>query len=73
LSLKPQGLGRIAAAIGGFLILIGIVLMAVFALILLDRFSIETLLTSDFLMLFMTAMLVVGVLDLVSAMLLLRG
>jgi hypothetical protein len=66
-------LGRIAAAIGGFLILIGIVLMAVFALILLDRFSIETLLTSDFLMLFMTAMLVVGVLDLVSAVLLLRG
>lgn len=66
-------MGRIAAAIGGFLILIGIVLMAVFALILLDRFSIETLLTSDFLMLFMTAMLVVGVLDLVSAVLLLRG
>lgn len=73
MSLKPRKLGRIAAAIGGFLIMMGIVMIGVFVLVSFDVFDIETFLSSEYLILFMTALLIIGVLDLVSAIILLRG
>lgn len=72
MSLKPRKLGRTAVAIGGFLIMIGIVMISMLTLIFFDFLDAEAFLNSSYLMLFMTALLIVGVLDLVSAIILLR-
>lgn len=53
--------------------MMGIVMIGVFVLVSFDVFDIETFLSSEYLMLFMTALLIIGVLDLVSAIILLRG
>jgi len=52
--------------------MMGIVMIGMLALIFFDFLDAETFLDSGYLMLFMTALLIVGVLDMVSAIILLR-
>lgn len=52
--------------------MMGVVMVGMLALICFGFLDAETFLNSGYLMLFMTALLIVGVLDLVSAIILLR-
>jgi hypothetical protein len=52
--------------------MIGMVMIGMLALVCFDFLDAETFLNSGYLMLFMAALLMVGVLDLVSAIILLR-
>lgn len=52
--------------------MMGVVMIGMLALIFFDFLDAEALLNSSYLMLFMSALLIVGVLDLVSAIILLR-
>ncbi len=52
--------------------MMGVVMISMLALICFDFLDAETFLSSSYLMLVMAALLIVGVLDLVSAIILLR-
>ncbi len=63
---------RIALAIGGFLIFLGLIIIGFFILAYLNVIDVNTLLNPDYRLLFILILLVLGVLDLVSAVILAR-
>jgi hypothetical protein len=63
-------LGKVAAAIGGFLIMMGMVLMGVFALLLFDILDVAMFMEAEYRALFTLVLLVIGVCDLVSGIIL---
>ena len=75
--MSSHGLSKVAVAIGGFLIFVGIIMIGVFALVLLgviDVGVLERASESDgYRMLSLGVLLVIGVLDLVSGIILRRG
>jgi len=67
--MSSQGLSKAAVAMGGFLILVGITIMGVFALVLSGVVDISVL-RREYQMLFLWVLLVVGVLDVVAGIIL---
>lgn len=63
---------RIALAIGGFLIFLGLIIIGFFILVYLNVIDVNTLLNPEYRLLFILILLVLGVLDLVSAVILAR-
>jgi hypothetical protein len=63
---------RIALAIGGFLIFLGLIIIGFFILAYLNVIDVNTLLNPEYRLLFILILLVLGVLDLVSAVILAR-
>jgi len=66
----PRKLSKVAAAIGGFLIMMGMVLMGIFALLLFDILDVAMFTGSEYRTLFTLVLLVIGVCDLVSGIIL---
>jgi len=62
--------GIAAAAFGGFLIMVGIVMMGVFALVFFNILDITMLMEPQFRTLFILALLTIGICDLVSGIIL---
>lgn len=67
---KPS---RLAVAIGGFLIMMGMILMGAIALTLLNIIDLSAFMNETYLLLFMLALLSVGVLDIIAGIILSRG
>lgn len=65
-------LGKAAAVIGGFLIMVGMILLGVFALSLFNMFDPRFFLEEDVQTVLMWVLLVVGLLDLASGFILLK-
>jgi len=65
-------LSRLAVAIGGFLIMMGMILISVIALTLLNIIDISTLMNETSVSMFMLALLSVGVLDVIAGIILSR-
>ena len=74
LSISPRKLSRVALAIGGFLIFVGVMIMGLFALVLtraVDTSTLEGILENlNYRMLFLGLLLAIGVLDVVSGIIL---
>jgi len=70
---RMRKLSRLAVAIGGFLIMMGMFLMGAIALTLLNIIDISALVNETYLLMFMLALLSVGVLDAIAGILLSRG
>jgi len=70
---NPRRLGKVAVAIGGFIIMVGMVMIGVFALAFFGIFDISALMDTKYLVVFMTALLITGVLDLIAGIILSRG
>ena len=68
---STQWLSRFAVALGGFLIFVGIILIGVFVLIFLGL-DVSILESEKYRMLFLWALLAIGLLDLVSGVILRR-
>jgi len=66
-------LSRLAVAIGGFLIMMGMFLMGAIILTLLNIIDISALVNETYLLIFMMALLSVGVLDVIAGIILSRG
>jgi len=66
----PRKLGKVAAAIGGFLIMMGMILMGIFALLLFDILDVTMFMGSEYQVLFTLVLLAIGVCDLVSGIIL---
>jgi len=66
-------LSRLAVAIGGFLIMMGMSLMSAIALTLLNVIDISALVNETYLLIFMLALLSVGVLDVIAGIILSRA
>ena len=64
-------LGKLAAVIGGFLIMVGMILLGVFALSIFNLFDPSFLIKEDVQLILMWILLVVGILDLASGIILL--
>ncbi len=70
---STQLLSRFAVALGGFLIFVGIMMIGVFVLDILDFVNIISTLESEkYRILFLGALLAIGLLDLVSGIILRR-
>jgi len=65
--------GRLAVAIGGFLIMMGLILVGAIALTMLKIIDVSALVNETYLLLFMLALLSIGVLDVIAGILLSRG
>jgi len=70
---RMRKLSRLAVAIGGFLIMMGMILMGAIALTLLNIIDISAFVNETYLLMFMLALLSVGVLDVIAGILLSRG
>ena len=72
LAISPRRLSRIAVALGGFLIFVGVIMLGVFTLVLTRVFEVSTLETIfiDYRMPFLGILLAIGVLDIVSGIIL---
>jgi hypothetical protein len=66
-------LSRLAVAIGGFLIMMGMILIGAIALTLLNIIDPSAFMNDTYLLLFMVALLSVGVLDIIAGIILSRG
>jgi len=66
-------LSRLAVAVGGFLIMMGMFLVVAIALTLLNIVDVSALVNETYLLVFMLALLSVGVLDVIAGILLSRG
>jgi len=66
-------LSRLAVAIGGFLIMMGMILMGAVVLAGLNVIDITAFMNETYLLLFILALLSVGVLDLIAGIILSRG
>jgi hypothetical protein len=66
-------LSRLAVTIGGFLIMMGMILMGAIVLILLNIVDTSAFMNETYLLLFMLALLSVGVLDIIAGIILSRG
>lgn len=73
LSERIRRLSRLAVAVGGFLIMMGMFLLGVIALALADIIDISALVNETSLLMFMLALLSIGVLDVVAGIILSRG
>jgi len=72
LSERMRKLSRLAVAIGGFLIMMGMILISAVVLTLLNIVDISALLNETYLLMFMLALLSVGVLDVIAGIILSR-
>jgi len=70
---RMRKLSRLAVAIGGFLIMMGMILMGAIALTLLNIIDISALMNQTYLLMFMLALLSVGVLDVIAGLILAHG
>jgi len=70
---NPRRLGKIAVAIGGFIIMVGMVMIGVFALAFFGIFDIGAFMNTKYIVVFMIALLITGVLDLIAGIILSRG
>jgi len=70
---RMRKLSRLAVAIGGFLIMMGMSLMSAIALTLLNVIDISALVNETYLLIFMLALLSVGVLDVIAGIILSRA
>jgi len=66
-------LSRLAVAIGGFLIMMGMILIGAIVLTLLNVIDITAFMNETYLLMFMLALLSVGVLDVIAGIILSRG
>jgi len=66
-------LSRIAAAVGGFLVMMGMILIGTFALALFNVLDIGVLADETHLLMLTVALLSIGVLDVVAGVILWRG
>lgn len=73
LSDRLRKLSRLAVAIGGFLIMIGMLLVSAIALTLLGVIDISALVNETYLLMFMLALLSVGILDVMAGIILSRA
>jgi len=71
LTLNPHKLSKAAVALGGFLILVGITVIGLFALVFSGVVDFSVL-EKEYRMLFLWVLLVIGVLDVVSGIILRR-
>ena len=71
LTMNSHGLSKVAVAMGGFLILVGITMIGVFALVFSGVVDFSVL-GKEYRMLFLWVLLVIGVLDMVSGIILRR-
>ena len=72
LTISPRRLSKVAVAIGGFLIFVGVIAVGLFALVLTRVFDAGALdrIFVDYRMLFLGTLLAIGVLDVVSGIIL---
>ena len=74
LAISPRRLSKVAVAIGGFLIFVGVIIIGVFSLVLIRAVDVSVLEgifeSVDYRMLFLGALLAVGVLDVISGIIL---
>jgi len=70
---NPRRLGKVAVAIGGFIIMVGMIMIGVFALAFFGIFDIGAFMNTKYLIVFMIALLITGVLDLIAGIILSRG
>ena len=74
LAISPRRLSKVAVAIGGFLIFVGVIMVSILALLLtgyVDVSVLEEIFESvDYRMLFLGVFLAIGVLDIVSGIIL---
>jgi len=66
-------ISRLAVAIGGFLIMMGMILMSAIALTLLNIIDVSAFVNETYLLIFMLALLSVGALDVIAGIILSRG
>jgi len=66
-------LSRLAVAVGGFLIMMGMFLVVAIALTLSNIVDVSALVNETYLLVFMLALLSVGVLDVIAGIILSRG
>lgn len=66
-------LSRLAVAIGGFLIMMGMILMSAIVLTLLNVIDITAFINETYVLMFMLALLSVGLLDVIAGIILSRG
>jgi len=69
---NPRRLGKVAVAIGGFIVMVGMVMIGVFALALFGIFDIGAFINTKYLVVFMIALLITGVLDVIAGIILSR-
>jgi hypothetical protein len=69
---KWRGLSKLVAMVGGFLILIGIILLGAAVLALFGYYDASMLLQNKYLLTFALAMVAVGILDTFSAIIMAR-
>lgn len=70
---RLRKLSRLAVAIGGFLIMIGMFLVSAIALTLLGVINISALVNETYLLMFMLALLSVGILDVMAGIIFSRS
>ena len=72
LAISPRRLSKIAVALGGFLIFVGVIILGVFMLVLTRVFEVSTLETifMDYRMPLLGILLAIGVLDVFSGIIL---
>lgn len=72
LAISSRRLSKVAVAIGGFLIFVGVIIVGLFALVLTRTFEAGALegMFVDYRMLFLGILLAIGVLDVVSGVIL---
>jgi len=66
-------LSRLAVAIGGFLIMMGMILIGAVILNLLNVIDITAFMNETYLLIFMLALLSIGALDVIAGLILSRG
>jgi len=69
---RMRKLSRVAVAIGGFLIMMGMILLGAIILTLLNVIDITAFINETYLLMFMLALLSVGILDLIAGIILSR-
>jgi len=70
---NPRRLSKVAAALGGILVMTGMIMIGIFALTFFNLLDLSTFMNARNLALFMTGLIVIGVLDVVSGIILARG
>ena len=70
---RMRKLSRLAVAIGGFLIMMGMIFMGAIALTLLNVIDVSAFTNETYLLMFMLALLSVGILDLIAGFILSRS
>jgi len=69
---SPSRAGKIAVVIGGFLIMVGMILLGIFFLAIFGTLRTDLLISENFAEAFMSVLLIIAVIDLVSGFMLWR-